>query len=150
MGAIVLLGELTARTKDRIIASGEKMSVRLLSLALNNHGLSGIALDADTFLETDDHFGEANPLGVVAVRTIRAALKPHLSAGKTPVVTGFCGIAPDGATTTLGRGGSDWPVRLMPMKLRFGPTSMASLATIHVWYPMHDVLHNSTTGKPLN
>jgi aspartokinase/homoserine dehydrogenase 1 len=113
VGAIVLLGELTQRTRDRIISCGEKMSIRLLSLALTNEGLDSIPLDADTFLETDDHFGEANPLGVVADRTIAATICPHLHAGRTPVVTGFCGIAPDGATTTLGRGGSDYTATLI-------------------------------------
>jgi bifunctional aspartokinase / homoserine dehydrogenase 1 len=113
MAAVVLLGELTARTRDRIIAAGEKMSVRLLSLAMAEAGLEAVVLDADTFLETDDRFGEATPLGVVADRTIAAAIRPHLEAGQTPIVTGFCGIAPDGATTTLGRGGSDYTATLI-------------------------------------
>ena len=113
VAATALLGELTARPRDRIIACGEKLSIRLLALALADEGLDPITLDADTFLETDDQFGEANPLGVVADRTIAAAVHPHLKAGKVPVVTGFCGIAPDGATTTLGRGGSDYTATLI-------------------------------------
>ncbi len=113
MGAVVLLGELTARTRDRILACGEKLSIRLLTVALNNAGLNAVAMNADTFLETDDHFGEANPLGVVADRTIQSAIQTHLDAGRIPVVTGFCGIAPDGATTTLGRGGSDYTATLI-------------------------------------
>jgi aspartokinase/homoserine dehydrogenase 1 len=113
MAAVGLTGELTPRTRDRIVASGEKMSVRLLSLALAKVGLSPVVLDADTFLETDANFGEASPIGVVADRTIAAAVLPPLNAGKIPVVTGFCGIAPDGATTTLGRGGSDYTATLI-------------------------------------
>ena len=34
-------------------------------------------------------------------------------AGRIAVVTGFCGQAPDGATTTLGRGGSDFSATLL-------------------------------------
>ena len=117
MGAVVLLGELTPRTRDRILATGEKMSIRLLAMALRGAGLSAVAVDADTFLETDDRFGEANPLGVVADRTIAAAIRPHLDAGRVAVVTGFCGIAPDGATTTLGRGGSDYTATLIACAL---------------------------------
>ena len=107
ISGVVLLGQLTPRTLDRIIAAGEKLSVRLFAVALRGQGLSSSALDADTFLETDDDFGRANPLGGVADRTITAALRPLLEVGEVPVVTGFCGHAPDGATTTLGRGGSD-------------------------------------------
>lgn len=113
MGGIHLLGELTHRTRDRVIATGEKMSVRLLAIALQSAGLDARAMDADTFLETDGRHGEASPLGVVADRTIMAAIVPQLEAGSTPVVTGFCGLAPDGATTTLGRGGSDYTATLI-------------------------------------
>ena len=99
--------ELTPRSLDRILSAGEKLSARLLAQALRNAGLSAAAMDADTFLETDDAFGEATPLGPVADRTMAARLTPRLERGEVVVVTGFCGRAPDGATTTLGRGGSD-------------------------------------------
>ena len=103
----ILLGELGPRTRDRIMATGEKLSVRLLAAALRKAGFDALCLDADTFLETDDNYGEANPLHGLADRTIQAALEPLLREGKLPVVTGFCGQAPDGSTTTMGRGGSD-------------------------------------------
>jgi len=115
--AVVLLSELTARTRDRLIASGEKMSVRLLALALRGLGVDAEAVDADTFLETDGRFGEASPLQVVADRTIAARLTPLLERGCVPVVTGFCGRAPDGATTTLGRGGSDYTATILAAAL---------------------------------
>lgn len=113
LGATHLLGELTPRTRDRVVASGEKLSVRLLALALKTLSVSAVAMDADTFLETDDNFGEAGPLAGVVDRTIAGALGPVLEKGRTPVVTGFCGRAPDGATTTLGRGGSDHTATLI-------------------------------------
>ncbi len=103
----VLLGEITARARDRLLAAGEKMSARLLARALRRGGLRATALDADDFLETDGCFGEANPLGDVAGRTISAAVLQPLAEGVAPVVTGHIGRAPDGATTTLGRGGAD-------------------------------------------
>jgi bifunctional aspartokinase / homoserine dehydrogenase 1 len=107
LAATVHIGELTPRVRDRILSAGEKMSVRLLVVAMRAVGLEAVAMDADTFLETDGSFGEASPLSGIADRTVQAALTPHLSAGRIAVVTGFCGRAPDGATTTLGRGGSD-------------------------------------------
>lgn len=113
LGATALLGELTPRTRDRVTASGEKLSVRLLAMALKAIGLSAVAMDADTFLETDDNFGEAGPLAGVVDRTIAGAIRPVLDDSGTPVVTGFCGRAPDGATTTLGRGGSDHTATLI-------------------------------------
>ena len=115
--AVAHLHELTPRTRDDIVASGEKLSVRLLTAALTAVGARAGAVDADTFLETDDRFGEANALMGVSDRTIVAALRPRLARGEIPVVTGFCGRAPDGATTTLGRGGSDLTATLIAAAL---------------------------------
>ena len=56
---------------------------------------------------TDAQFGAATPIRGITDRTIVAALSDDLSAGRAAVVTGFIGRAPDGATTTLGRSGSD-------------------------------------------
>jgi aspartokinase/homoserine dehydrogenase 1 len=116
--AVAHLRELTPRTRDDIIAAGEKLSVRLVTAALKNAGAGAEAIDADTFLETDDRFGEANALMGISDRTIAAALRPFLERGEIPVVTGFCGRAPDGATTTLGRGGSDLSATLIAAALR--------------------------------
>jgi bifunctional aspartokinase / homoserine dehydrogenase 1 len=119
--AVAHLRELTPRTRDDLIAVGEKLSARLVAGALGAAGAAGAAaeaVDADTFLETDDRFGEANALIGVSDRTIAAALRPRLERGPIPVVTGFCGRAPDGATTTLGRGGSDLTATLIAAALR--------------------------------
>jgi aspartokinase/homoserine dehydrogenase 1 len=116
--AVAHLRELTPRTRDDIIAVGEKLSVRLLTAALVNAGADAVAIDADTFLETDDRFGEASALTGISDRTIAATLRPPIERGAIPVVTGFCGRAPDGATTTLGRGGSDLSATLIAAALR--------------------------------
>lgn len=113
LAGIAVLGECTPRARDRVLSIGEKLSARVLALAFREHGILAEALDADTFLETDDHFGEANPVGEIARRSISAALRPRFVAGGIPVVTGFCGRGPDGATTTLGRGGSDLSATLI-------------------------------------
>jgi aspartokinase/homoserine dehydrogenase 1 len=112
-----LLCEMTARTRDRMLAAGEKLAVRLLAVALRCQGVPARALDADDFLETDDRFGAASPLAGVADRSMANAIRPVLAAGEVPVVTGFCGRAPDGATTTLGRGGSDLSATLVAAAL---------------------------------
>ncbi|MET0396147.1 MAG: aspartate kinase [Longimicrobiaceae bacterium] len=101
------LGELTPRVRDRILAVGEKLAVRLFAAALRRAGARAVPLDADEFLETDDRFGEAGVLPGVTDAVVRSALAARLERGEVPVVTGFVGCAPDGSTTTLGRGGSD-------------------------------------------
>ena len=111
--ATSVLGEQSPRTHDRIVAAGEKMSVRVVALAFATVDVPATPQDADCFLLTNDHFGEATPLPGVYARSTAAALRPHVIEGVVPVVTGFCGRAPDGATTTLGRGGSDYTATLL-------------------------------------
>ncbi|MCO4745495.1 MAG: bifunctional aspartate kinase/homoserine dehydrogenase I [Proteobacteria bacterium] len=107
LAAVVQLGDLPPRAEDRVLCTGEKLAIRLVAAAIRAQGGKAVAVDADTFLETDGNFGSASPLDGVADRTTRAALRPLLEQGTIAVVTGFTGRAPDGATTTLGRGGSD-------------------------------------------
>ena len=105
--AAVLIGDLTMKSRDRMLAVGEKLSARLLAAALRTRGIGARSIDADTFLETDERHGNATPLVELAERAVRATLGSLLDKDVVPVVTGFCGRAPDGSTTTLGRGGSD-------------------------------------------
>lgn len=111
------VGQLAPRSRDRIISIGEKLSARLFAHALHSEGQPAVAVDADTFLETDEVFGAASPLTGVMEPTARAVLEPLLAEGKTPIVTGFCGRAPCGSTTTLGRGGSDYSATLVAAAL---------------------------------
>lgn len=108
-----LVGEVTPRTRDRIVAVGEKLSVRILALILRTMGHSSEAHDADTFINTDANYSDASPLPFVTDREIDAYLKPRLDSGEIPVVTGFMGRAPDGSTTTFSRGGSDYTATLI-------------------------------------
>lgn len=117
---LVALGvtrELSPRIQDRVVITGEKLAARLLAHALVEAGRVAEAAFADTFLDTDGHHGEARALGGVYERTVQADLQPRLEAGRIPVVTGFCGRAPDGSTTTLGRGGSDLSATLIAAAL---------------------------------
>ena len=108
-----LVGEVTPRTRDRVVATGERLTVRLLALILRQQGRKAAALDADTFIDTDASYSDANPLPFVTDRGIDSALRPRLERGEIAVVTGFMGRAPDGSTTTFSRGGSDFTATLI-------------------------------------
>ncbi|MFM9956877.1 MAG: aspartate kinase [Phycisphaerales bacterium] len=108
-----LVGEVTARTRDRIVSTGEKLSVRIIALILRQRGRDAQAIDADTFIDTDATYSDANPLPFVTDRGIESFLRPRLDRGQIPVVTGFMGRAPDGSTTTFSRGGSDFTATLL-------------------------------------
>lgn len=102
---IALLQERSPRTADRLASLGERMSARIVAAHLASRGLQAYPIDAwDAGLETDARFGSARPLPGAPAR-IRAEAA---SREGVPVATGFLGREPNGAITTLGRGGSDY------------------------------------------
>jgi aspartate kinase len=62
---------------------------------------------------TDDRFGRATPDTLLMNARARDCLTPLLDAGSVPVTQGYIGATPDGAPTTLGRGGSDFTAALL-------------------------------------
>ena len=87
--------------------------MRLVSAYFANIGVAAQVADADTFLDTDSNYGAAEPLVGVYEKRVSATLERLFEVNCPPVVTGSCGRATDGSTTTLGRGGSDLSATLL-------------------------------------
>ena len=109
--------ELTPRTTDLIVARGERLSATLVAAALRAERVKGRYVDATRVIHTDDSFGSATPDLVATDRAARAVIRPLLIRGEIAIVPGFLGVAPDGAVTTLGRGGSDLSATLLARAL---------------------------------
>ena len=103
--------------RDQLLALGELASSAVLAEALVSAGLAASWVDARRVIATDDSFGAARPDPAAIARATRRVLPPLLGSGVIPVLGGFIGAAPDGATTTLGRGGSDYSAALVAAAL---------------------------------
>ncbi|HEX7230821.1 MAG TPA: aspartate kinase, partial [Candidatus Binatia bacterium] len=91
------------REKDVLLASGEQVSVALLTLALKELGYPARSyLGHQVRIETDRAYGKARILSIDSTKILQA-----LNAGEVVVVAGFQGVDEDDNITTLGRGGSD-------------------------------------------
>jgi aspartate kinase len=91
------------REKDVLLASGEQVSVALLTLALKEAGLSARSfLGHQVRIATDNAYGKARILSIDSTKILLA-----LKAGEVVVIAGFQGVDEDDNITTLGRGGSD-------------------------------------------
>lgn len=102
---ISLVRHCSRRVMDAVMAHGELMSSVVVAAALRRAGLRSRAVDARELIVTDDAFGRA----VVDRKATDPRLREGLADdGSVPVVTGFIAATPDGTTTTLGRGGSDY------------------------------------------
>lgn len=110
---VAAAGELSKRDSDRIVATGEKSMSVMMAATLRSRGTPAVHIFADTVIATDDRFGSARPDRQRTRDQAATVVLPHLEAGLTVVMTGFIGGAPDGSTTTLGRGGSDYSATLL-------------------------------------
>jgi len=91
------------REMDVILATGEQVSIGLLSLALQGQGCPARSFTGGQVrIQTDDVHTKARIVSIDAER-VRQALK----AGEVAIVAGFQGVSAEDEITTLGRGGSD-------------------------------------------
>ena len=115
--AINVLGEASPRALDAVAALGERLSVRILSAAVESTGLQAEYIESTHLIVTDDHFQNAKPDMIATTQRTRQALAPMLEAGRIPIVTGFIAADTNGVTTTLGRGGSDYSASILAVSL---------------------------------
>ena len=91
------------RERDVLLASGEQVSVALLTLALKEAGQPARSfLGHQVRIATDNAYGKARILSIDSTKILLA-----LKAGEVVVIAGFQGVDEDDNITTLGRGGSD-------------------------------------------
>ena len=91
------------RELDQLVATGEQVTIALLSLALQELGQPARSfLGSQVKILTDNSFSKARIQSIDADNIFGA-----LKAGEVVVVAGFQGVTSDGDVTTLGRGGSD-------------------------------------------
>lgn len=112
LDSVFKLGELTARTLDRVMSLGERASSKVVAAHLSARGMPARAFAAyDLGLRTDSAFGNAEPVAT-SLREVRRSLA-DLDPTIVPVVTGFIARSVEGSVTTLGRGGSDYTAALV-------------------------------------
>jgi aspartokinase/homoserine dehydrogenase 1 len=108
---IFLLGELSPRTKDRIVSYGELMSSFIISAYLDSAGIKNIRKDSRELIVTDSNFGYA----AVEFGVTNKKITGYFSSSNDSlfILPGFIASDPTGTTTTLGRGGSDYTAAIL-------------------------------------
>jgi aspartate kinase len=96
-------GNADPRELDVLLATGEQVSIAMMSLALQNLGLKARSFSGpQAGILTDDAHGYAR------IKTVQASrLEASLRRQEIAVVAGFQGMTCSSELTTLGRGGSD-------------------------------------------
>jgi aspartate kinase len=91
------------RELDMLLSAGERISMTLLSMALNARGVPAVSFTgSQSGIVTNDAHTNAR---IVEVRPFR--VQDELARGKVVIVAGYQGVSYKKEVTTLGRGGSD-------------------------------------------
>jgi len=108
---VQLLGDYSQKIKDRVLAQGEVLSVKLLSKLLNDSGIVTTAVDSRKLFKTDNNFGDALIFDDVSKENV----KKHFGKNghSLQLITGFIASNGKGETTTLGRNGSNYSAALL-------------------------------------
>jgi aspartate kinase len=91
------------RELDMLLSVGERISMALLSIAIQERGLRAISLTGSQCgIITNDRHSDAR---IIEVRPFR--VQDELERGSVVIVAGYQGVSYKREVTTLGRGGSD-------------------------------------------
>lgn len=103
-----------AREVDVLLATGEQVTIALLSIALAQRGCDARSYTGgQVHIRTDNVHGKARILDIDDAR-----VRDDLRKGRVVVVAGFQGVDEEGNITTLGRGGSDTTAVAMAAALK--------------------------------
>ncbi len=108
---IFLLGELSARTKDRIMSYGELISSQMITAAFRASDIPAHWKDSREIICTNSDFGHA----IVDFSATNERVNNCLGEIKESLIImpGFIASDHKGITTTLGRGGSDYTAAIL-------------------------------------
>lgn len=110
---VSMLHELSARSRDAIVAHGELLSSQILAAFLASSGVPTAWLDVRRVMRTDARFGSAEPQTTAIAALAKTELLPLMGPNQIVVTQGYVGATKDDTTTTLGRGGSDYSASLL-------------------------------------
>jgi aspartate kinase len=110
---LAVMGELTPRATDAISSYGERISSIIVTAVFRRSGIDAAHLDARQVIVTDRRHMQSAPLFAETNARLAAAIPPLAKGGRVVVMGGFIGATEDGATTTLGRGGSDYTASIV-------------------------------------
>ena len=113
--AVCVVGDVSPKSRARIISRGEVLSSTLICYAMNARGIRTNLIDAKNLILTDNQYLKGEP-----DKDAICAKAPGVIAGafrnvEAVITQGFVSSTAEGETTVLGRGGSDYTASLLGM-----------------------------------
>ncbi|QLL32306.1 hypothetical protein HG536_0C04750 [Torulaspora globosa] len=115
-----VLGEVSARTSDLVMACGEKLSCLFIASLCNDRGCKAQFVDLTHLLPSDYNVSVIdNSFYTLLVECLKNKLKPFVNSKEriVPLLTGFFGLVPNGLLNAVGRGYTDLCAALIAVAL---------------------------------
>ncbi|KAJ3126427.1 Aspartokinase [Nowakowskiella sp. JEL0407] len=121
LSAAEIIDEISPRSRDIIISTGEKLSARIFTAVLQSYGVEAVYVNLDKLVQ--QHFEAENidqsfydylsrELAKVIMNTTKG------SHSVVPVVTGYFGPVPGGILSSIGRGYTDLTAALIAVAMK--------------------------------
>ncbi|MTI25162.1 bifunctional aspartate kinase/homoserine dehydrogenase I, partial [Fulvivirga kasyanovii] len=112
---VFLIHELTAKTSDKILSFGERLSSTIIADYFNDMELNTFLADPRDFIVTDSNYSRAE----VNFEKTNIKIASYFKNVKEKLIVcpGFIAASEDGEITTLGRGGSDYTAAIIAAAL---------------------------------
>lgn len=120
---IFLLGELSARTKDKMVSYGELLSSQIIAAKFKSDAQAVEWKDSRELIITDSNFGAAAVDFAATNNHIKNYFSKH--SASLFLLPGFIAADANGTTTTLGRGGSDYTAAII--------AGAVTAASLEIW-----------------
>ena len=114
---VAIVRELSLRTRDAILAIGERLAIELIEALLRDREFPVRTVDATDVIITDEQFGHASPIMEEIAARAEKLIVPQLRKGHIVLIQGFAGATLDGIATTMGSESSDLTATLLAAAL---------------------------------
>ena len=114
------IGELSSRSRARILSTGELLSSVIVGAAMNENGIKCHWTDARRLIVTDDNYLSARPDMEQTQANILRIVPEEFKGADIVITQGFIASAKNGSTSVLGFEGSDYSAALLGMALGAG------------------------------
>lgn len=117
VSAVCSLGELSDRSKARIISTGEYLSSTIICHAMNAAGIRTAFIDARKMMISSDDYLKGEPVMEEIVARVPGTVAEAYEGNDAVITQGFVSATLSGDPAVLGRGGSDYSASLIGMAI---------------------------------
>ncbi len=133
---ISLTAKLSARSFAKVVSYGELLSTTILHAAMLEHNIKNILVDAHHIITTNNNYLKGVPNLEYMAKVVPPLLNKYLNQNTIILTQGFVAGTIEGATTILGREGSDYSASLIGMVM--------DASEIQIWTDVDGIM----TGDP--